>query len=54
MRKWQEFSGPEKRMVIVIVVLLLGVLLTIGRVKNGVGRGFSLFVRSPADTAVSR
>lgn len=43
MKKWNEYSGSEKRMVVVIVILFLLVLLTFSRVDQGARRGFQHF-----------
>lgn len=50
MKKWNEFSGSEKRMIIVLGVLVILIVLTFGRVNQGVRNGFSHFFSTPADT----
>lgn len=50
MKKWNEFSGSEKRMIIVLGVLVILIVLTFGRVIQGVRNGFSHFFSTPADT----
>ncbi len=50
MKKWNEFSGSEKRMIIVLGVLVILIVLTFGRVNQGVRNGFSHFFSIPADT----
>lgn len=50
MKKWKEFSGSEKRMVIVLGVLLLAVILNFGHVSKESEKGFSRFFSSPTDT----
>lgn len=50
MKKWNEFSGAEKRMMIAIGVLVLLVLLTFGRVNEGIRKGFHRFFSTPVDT----
>ena len=34
MKKWKEYSPPEKRMLIALVVLVVAVLLSWGRVSD--------------------
>lgn len=49
MKKWKEYSRPERAMMITIGVLLLLILLTSSRVKDGVQQGFSRFFSAPAE-----
>lgn len=50
MKKWSEYTGQEKRMVIVIAVLLIVVLLSWGRVRNDFRKGVEVFFGIPRDT----
>lgn len=43
MKAWKEYSIQEKRMIIVIGVLLLAVFLSFGRVCQGFKKGFKFF-----------
>lgn len=49
MKKWKEYSKPERAMMITIGVLLLLILLTSNRIKDGVQRGFNHFFSAPAE-----
>ena len=49
MKKWKEYSRPERAMLITIGILLLLILLTSNRVKDGVQRGFNHFFSIPAE-----
>jgi len=51
MKKWKEYSKPERAMLVTIGVLLLLILLTSNRVKDGVQKGFSHFFSAPAESA---
>lgn len=48
MKKWKEYSKPERAMLITIGILLLLILLTSNRVKDGMQRGFDHFFSTPA------
>lgn len=50
MKKWKEYTRQEKTMFIAILVLLIAVLLSWGRVTSGFHKGMHTFFRSPADT----
>lgn len=50
MKKWKEYSRQEQVMIIVLIVLLIAVLLSWGRVSNGFDKGMNLFFNTPADT----
>lgn len=50
MKKWRDYSGSEKRMLVVICVLIILVILTFSRVNQGVRTGFGHFFSAPADT----
>lgn len=50
MKKWSEYSASEKRMLIVIGILLVLILLTLERVNQGVQKGMGRFFSNPADT----
>ena len=41
MKKWREYSASEKRMLVVLGILILLILLTFGRVSQGVQKGMS-------------
>ena len=43
MKKWREYSASEKRMLVVLGILILLILLTFGRVSQGVQKGMSRF-----------
>lgn len=49
MKAWRNYSKEEKRMVIIIGVLLLAVLLSFGRVNRGWKQGFDFFYSSPQE-----
>lgn len=50
MKKWCEYTRQEKMMIIVLIVLLVAVGLSWGRVSEGFNKGVNLFYNSPADT----
>ena len=43
MKKWKELSGTEKGMLILIVVLLIGIVLRWGSVRDGIVRAFKWY-----------
>lgn len=43
MKKWKEFSREERRMIIIIGVLLVAILLSFGRVKEQFDKGIKFF-----------
>lgn len=43
MKKWSEYSGSEKGMVIVIGVMLIAVCLSFGRIQDGFRKGITFF-----------
>lgn len=47
MKAWKDFSSEEKRMMIIIGVLLLAILLSFGRITSGWKKGFDFFYSSP-------
>jgi hypothetical protein len=49
MKAWKDFSSEEKRMMIIIGVLLLAILLSFGRITSGWKKGFDFFYSSPQD-----
>ena len=49
MKKWKEYSKPDRAMLITIGILLLLILLTSNRVKEGVQQGFDHFFSAPAE-----
>ena len=49
MKAWKDFSREEKRMMIIIGVLLLAILLSFGRITSGWKKGFDFFYSSPQD-----
>lgn len=51
MKKWKDYTRQEKSMMIVLFVLLIVVLLSWGRVHDGVQKGMTIFYGSPADTS---
>lgn len=50
MKKWREYTRQEKTMIIVLIVLLIAVLLSWGRVSEGFTKGVDVFYYTPADT----
>lgn len=50
MKKWKDYSRPERAMLITIVILLVLILFTSGRVNQGIQKGFRHFFSVPADT----
>ena len=50
MKKWREYSASEKRMLVVLGILILLILLTFGRVSQGVQKGMRRFFSDSADT----
>lgn len=49
MKAWKDFSSEEKRMMIIIGVLLLAILLSFGRITSGWKKGFDFFYPSSQD-----
>lgn len=49
MKAWKNYSKEEKRMVIIIGVLLLAILLSFGRISRGWKKGFDFFYSSPKE-----
>lgn len=49
MKKWKEYTQSERAMLIAIGILILLILLTSGRVKDGVQRGFHHFFPTPTE-----
>lgn len=49
MKAWKDFSKEEKRMMIIIGVLLLAILLSFGRITSGWKKGFDFFYSSPQE-----
>lgn len=54
MKKWNEYSGSEKRMIAVIGILVILVLLTFSRIDQGARKGFHHFFSGPADTVQNK
>lgn len=50
MKKWKEYTRQEQMMIIAVIVLLIAVLLSWGRVTNGFDKGMHIFFHTPADT----
>ena len=51
MKKWKDIPGNEKWMIALIALLLLGIIIRWGFVKDGIGRGFDWFKKEiPADS----
>lgn len=50
MKKWNEYTRQEKIMIIALVVLLIAVIFSWGRVSTGIDKGIHLFYNVPADT----
>lgn len=50
MKKWKDYTPPERRMIVVLAVLLVAVVLSWGRIHNGVAKGFNIFYETPVDT----
>lgn len=53
MKKWKEYNGSEKGMIITAVVLFLAVVLSLGRIENGFKKGMGFFF-TPAQTSVDK
>lgn len=49
MKAWKDFSKEEKKMMIIIGVLLLAILLSFGRITSGWKKGFDFFYSSPQE-----
>ncbi len=49
MKAWKDFNKEEKRMMIIIGVLLLAILLSFGRITSGWKKGFDFFYSSPQE-----
>ena len=49
MRAWKNYSKEERKMIIIIGVLLLAILLSFGRISNSWKKGFDFFYSSPKE-----
>ena len=49
MRAWKNYSKEERKMIIIIGVLLLAILLSFGRICSGWNKGFDFFYYSPKE-----
>ena len=49
MRAWKNYSKEERKMIIIIGVLLLAILLSFGRNSSGWKKGFDFFYSSPKE-----
>lgn len=50
MKKWNEYTKQEKRMIFVVAFLLIVVLLSWGRVHDDFQKGMKHFYGTSADT----
>ncbi|MEG1738329.1 MAG: hypothetical protein RR137_07520 [Odoribacter sp.] len=50
MKKWDEYARREKVMIITLVVLAIAVLLSWGRVSDGLTRGINFFYHTPVES----
>ncbi|WP_251621027.1 hypothetical protein [Odoribacter lunatus] len=50
MKKWKDYTKQERAMLIAIGILLILILLTSGRVKNGIQKGFQRFFTPPVES----
>lgn len=48
MKKWREYTKSERAMIVTIGILILLVLLTSQRVKEGMQKGFNHFFSTPS------
>ena len=49
MRAWKNYSKEERKMIIIIGVLLLAILLSFGRISSSWKKGFDFFYSSPKE-----
>ena len=49
MRAWKNYSKEERKMIIIIGVLLLAILLSFVRISRGWKKGFDFFYSSPKE-----
>lgn len=49
MKAWNNYAKEERRMLIIIGVLLLAILLSFGRISSGWKKGFDFFYSSPKE-----
>ncbi len=49
MRAWKNYSKEERKIIIIIGVLLLAILLSFGRISSGWKKGFDFFYSSPKE-----
>ena len=47
MKSWKNYNQEERRMIIIIGVLLLAILLSFGRISSSWKKGFDFFYSSP-------
>jgi len=43
MKRWKDFNTTEKMMIAMILMLIVCIFLSWGRITNGVAKGFSFF-----------
>ena len=49
MKSWKNYNQKERRMIIIIGVLLLAILLSFGRISSSCKKGFDFFYSSPKE-----
>ena len=49
MKSWKNYNQKERRMIIIIGVLLLAILLSFGRISSSWKKGFDFFYSSPKE-----
>lgn len=49
MKAWKNYTKEERRMLIIIGVLLLAILLSFGRISSGWKKGFDFFYSTPQE-----
>ena len=49
MKSWKNYNQEERRMIIIIGVLLLAILLSFGRISSSWKKGFDFFYSSPKE-----
>lgn len=49
MKKWKDYSKSEKGMIITIGILILLIVMSSGRVQQGIRKGFNHFFSAPVE-----
>lgn len=47
MKKWDDYSKQERGMFIMVIIMLIAIILSWGRVKEGVLKGISYYDGTP-------